>query len=114
LLQLVQAQGRYSGSTTKCKAFSYVHCWLKIIHCEKFLSLHEAMKQAKRPSRSSTPSQGDEGRRDPTPDSAVPPAKRDQPPGRKQAKKKLKRREGDNEYMEVWNNFLQMKTEEQK
>jgi hypothetical protein len=114
LLQLIQAQARYSRSTSKAKAFPYIHCWLKIRQCEKFLSLHEAMKQAKRPSRSFTPSEGDEGGRDPTPDSSVPPAKRDRPLGWKQAKEKLKRREGGDEPMEVWGTFLQMKTKEQK
>jgi hypothetical protein len=104
----------YSGSTSKGKAFPYVHCWLKIRHCEKFISLHEAIKQAKRPSRSSTPSEGDKGGCDPTPDSSVPPTKRDQRSSQKQAKEKLKRREGGDEYMEVWGCFLQMKTEEQK
>jgi hypothetical protein len=72
------------------------------------------MKQAKRPNSSSTPSEGDEGGRDPTPDSSMPPAKGDRPPGRKHAKEKLKRREGGDEYMEVWDNFLQLKIEEQK
>jgi hypothetical protein len=72
------------------------------------------MKQAKRLSRSSTLSEGDEGGRDPTPDSSVPPTKRDRPPGRKQVKEKLKKREGDDEPMEVWGTFLQMKTEKQK
>jgi hypothetical protein len=72
------------------------------------------MKQAKRSSRSSTPSEGDKGGCDPTPDSSVPPAKRDRPLGQKQAKEKLKRREEGDEYMEVWGSFLQMKTEEQK
>jgi hypothetical protein len=72
------------------------------------------MKQAKRPRRSSTPSEGDEGGRDPTLDSFVPPAKRDRPPGRKQAKEKLKRREGGDGPMEVWGTFIQMKIEEQK
>jgi hypothetical protein len=114
LLQLIQAQARYSRSTSKAKTFPYIHCWLKIRHCEKFLSLHEAMKQAKRPSRSSTPSEGDEGGRDPIPDSSVPPAKRDRPLGRKQGKEKLKRHEGGDEPMEVWRTFLQMKTKEQK
>jgi hypothetical protein len=113
LLQLIQAQQRYFKST-KGKTFPYVYCWLKIRHCEKFLSLNEAMKQAKRLSRSSTLSEGDEGGRDPTPDSSVPPTKRDRPPGRKQVKEKLKKREGDDEPMEVWGTFLQMKTEKQK
>jgi hypothetical protein len=72
------------------------------------------MKQAKRPSRSLTPSEGDEVGRDPTHDSSVPPTKRDRPPCQKQAKEKLKRREGGDEPMEVWGTFLQMKTEEQK
>jgi hypothetical protein len=103
--------GRYSRSNSKAKAFPYVHCWGSY---EKFLSLHEAMKQAKRLGRSSTPSEGDEGRRDPTPNSSVPLAKRDRPPGQKQAKEKLNRSEGGDEYMEVWGIFLEMKTEEQK
>jgi hypothetical protein len=94
--------------------FTYIHFWLKIRHCEKFTSLHEAMKQAKRPSRSSTPSEGDEGGCDPTPDSFVSPAKRDRPPGWKQAKEKLNRHEGGDKYMEVWGNFLQMKIDEHK
>jgi hypothetical protein len=98
----------------KGQGISIYSLWLKIRHCEKFLSLHEAMKQAKRPRRSSTPSEGDEGGRDPTLDSFVPPAKRDRPPGRKQAKEKLKRREGGDGPMEVWGTFIQMKIEEQK
>jgi hypothetical protein len=97
----------------KGQGISIYSLWLKIRHCEKFLSLHEAMKQAKRPRRSSTPSEGDGGR-DPTLDSFVPPAKRDRPPGRKQAKEKLKRREGGDGPMEVWGTFIQMKIEEQK
>jgi hypothetical protein len=72
------------------------------------------MKQAKKPSKSSTPFEGDEEGHDPTPDSFVPPVKRDWPPGQKQSKEKLKRREGGNKYMEVWSSFLQMKTEEHK
>jgi hypothetical protein len=76
--------------------------------------LHEALKKANRPSRSSTPFEGDEGGRDPTPDSSMPPAKRDRPPGWKQAKENLKRCEGGDEYMEVWGSFLQMKAAEQK
>jgi hypothetical protein len=72
------------------------------------------MKQAKRPSRSSTLSEGDEGGCDPTPDSSVLPTKRDRPPSRKQANEKLKRCEGGDEPMEVWGTFLQVKTEEQK
>jgi hypothetical protein len=113
-LQLIQAQAKYSRSTSKGKAFPYINCWLKIKHYEKFISLHEAMKQTKRPSRSWTPSKRVEGGRDPTPDSFVPPAKRDRPSGWKQAKKKLKRHEGGDEYIEVWGNFIQMKAEEQK
>jgi hypothetical protein len=72
------------------------------------------MKQAKRPSRSLTPSEGKEGGHDRTPNSFMPPVKRDRPPGRKQSKEKLKRYEGDDVYMEVWGSFLQMKTEEDK
>jgi hypothetical protein len=40
----------------------------------------------------------------------MPPAKRDRPPGRKQARS----HEGGEEYMEVWSSFLQMKIEEHK
>jgi hypothetical protein len=109
---MIEAQQRYATSNAKGKAFQYVHCWLKVRHCEKFISLHEAMKQPKRPSRSSTPFEGDEGGHDPTLDSSGPSAKQD--PSRKQAKEKLKRREGGEEYMEVWGSFLQMKTEEHK
>jgi hypothetical protein len=50
-----------------------------------------------------------------TPASSVPPAKRDRPPGRKQAKEKqVRSREVGEEYMKVWGSFLQMKTEEHK
>jgi hypothetical protein len=103
---MIEAQQIYSASTVKGRVFQFVHCWLKVRHCEKFISLHEVMKQAKRPSRSSTPSEGDGT----TPASSVPPAKRDRPPGRKQARS----REGGEEYMEVWSTFLQMKTEDVK
>jgi hypothetical protein len=72
---MIEAQQRYSASTTKGRAFQFVHCWLKVRHCEKFISLHEEMKQAKRPSSSSTPSEGDEGGHGTTPASSVPPAK---------------------------------------
>jgi hypothetical protein len=40
--------------------------------------------------------------------------KRDRLLCQKQAKDKLKRREGANKYMEVWGNFLQMKAKEHK
>jgi hypothetical protein len=56
---MIEAQQRYSASTAKGREFQFVHCWLKVRHCEKSISLHEAMKQAKRPSRSLTTSEGD-------------------------------------------------------
>jgi hypothetical protein len=105
---MIEAQQIYSASTVKGKAFQFVHCCLKVRHCEKFILLHEAMNQAKRPSESLTPSEGDEGGHGTTPTSSVPPTKRDRTPGRKQARS----REGGDEYMEVWSSFLQMKTEE--
>jgi hypothetical protein len=51
---------------------------------------------------------------DPTPAASMPPIKRDRPPDQKQSKEKLKKHEGDDEYMEVWSRFLQMKIEEHK
>jgi hypothetical protein len=66
-------------------------------HCEKFISLHEALKQPKRTTRSSTLSEGDEGGHGTTPASSVPLVKRDQPLGWKQAKS----REGEDNYMDL-------------
>jgi hypothetical protein len=80
---MIKAQQIYSASTAKGRAFQFIHCWLEVRHCEKFILLHEAMKQAKRPSRSSTPSDGDEGGDGTTPASSVPPAKRDRPPDKR-------------------------------
>ncbi|CAN6286091.1 unnamed protein product [Urochloa humidicola] len=80
------------ASTGPKKPFQFVHCWLKVRHCQKFLTL----ETNKRPwSRSSTPSEGgteeegDGNGRSENPDSTQPrPEKR--PIGRKQAKERLK------------------------
>jgi hypothetical protein len=111
---MIEAQQRYFASNANGRAFQIVHCWLKVRHCEKIISLHEVMKLQKRPSRSSTQSEVDEGGYNPTLDSSRPPAKRDRPPDQKQAKEKLTRREGGEEYMEVWGSLIQMKIEEHR
>ncbi|CAD6236086.1 unnamed protein product [Miscanthus lutarioriparius] len=46
--------------------------------------------------------------------SSVPYAKKARPPGRKQSKEKLKKNEGDDEYKDMMQNLMVMKTEEHK
>ena len=107
--QIKQAQAKYAQDDPKNKAFMFLHCWLEIRNSEKFISLHNAMKQARCGSKRATSSDAE----DPAPDSEVPPAKR--PMGRKQAKKNSKLGStSDNDYLEVWSSFVQMKEEEQK
>ncbi|KAK3152397.1 hypothetical protein QOZ80_2BG0158340 [Eleusine coracana subsp. coracana] len=82
---------------------------MEVRHLEKFLSVHDVMKQAQgnKRNKSATSSQDE-----PAPTSSMPAVER--PPGRKQAKQKHKKKEGEDEYVEVLGRFVQMKTDEQK
>ncbi|CAO2187158.1 unnamed protein product [Urochloa humidicola] len=96
---ILQAQTSFATTGPK-KPFQFIHCWLQVRHCQKFLTL----ETNKRPwSRSSTPSEGgteeegDGSGRSETPDSTQPrPEKR--PIGSKQAKEKLKTGGDDGPY----------------
>ncbi|CAN6342278.1 unnamed protein product [Urochloa humidicola] len=86
---ILQSQTSFATTGPK-KPFQFIHCWLQVRHCQKFLTL----ETNKRPwSRSSTPSEGgteeegDGSGRSETPDSTQPrPEKR--PIGRNKEKEK--------------------------
>jgi hypothetical protein len=91
--QLLEAQTSYIEKDPKKKGFPFLHCWLKIRHCEKFMP----PISNKRPRGTNSPPatvdvfdvEDGESRKSQTPDSSMPSSKR--PMGRKQAKEKLKK-----------------------
>ncbi|KAL6842260.1 hypothetical protein ACP4OV_027908 [Aristida adscensionis] len=113
---LLQAQARYAR-TAKGKTCPFIHCWLQLRHSRKFASLEVNMRPAKsREINLPVPShQEDEGRQEASQgqeSSSIPPPKKARPPGRKQSQEKLKRNEGDDEYKDMMQNLIVMKSEE--
>ncbi|KAL6661091.1 hypothetical protein ACP70R_000475 [Stipagrostis hirtigluma subsp. patula] len=119
---IVEAQDMYAAKEPKNKSFQFLHCWLKVRYCQKFISL-ETNKRP-RPTKARTPTSTPEGgsqeeekgandsQKSQTPDSAQPPAKKTRPPGRKQSKEKLKNGEvGD--YKEVMQELIVAKERDQ-
>ncbi|CAL5015342.1 unnamed protein product [Urochloa decumbens] len=78
-------------SFDETKGFPYIHCWMEVRHTQKFQFVYEAMKQAtqgSRHSKSTVPSQeAQEEDRAPS----------ERPPGRKKSKQKLKRNDGEDD-----------------
>ncbi|CAO2149142.1 unnamed protein product [Urochloa humidicola] len=114
---LSEAQARYA-KTSKGKTCQFIHCWLKVRHSEKFatarINVGSSMPAARSrdinlnvPARSQAAdnevqevSQGQEQ------------SKTARPPGRKKSKERLKRSEGEDEYMGLMKNFFEMKAQE--
>ncbi|KAG8100128.1 hypothetical protein GUJ93_ZPchr0013g36112 [Zizania palustris] len=41
---LLEAQAIYADNDTKKKGFAFIHCWLKVRHCPKFIALQPSKK----------------------------------------------------------------------
>ncbi|EES04596.1 hypothetical protein BDA96_04G062100 [Sorghum bicolor] len=89
---LLEAQNAYANNDPKKKGFSFLHCWLKIRHSQKFMP----PTTNKRPRRSNSPPttdvfdlEDDESIKSQTPDSSMPNGRRRME--RKQAKEKMKK-----------------------
>ncbi|CAO2175329.1 unnamed protein product [Urochloa humidicola] len=112
---ILKAQAHFAGTGPK-KPFQFLHCWLQVRHCQKFLTLETNKRpwsRASTPSEGATEEEGDGSGRSETPDSTQPrPEKR--PIGRKQAKERLKAGGDDGPYKEAIQEYLLNKKEEKK
>ena len=116
MLQLLEAQARYARKA-KGKNCQFEHCWLTLRHTQKFESTLEGNKRPAKSRELNLPvgsEQDDESTAQGQESSSVPSAKKARPPGRKQSKEKLKKNEGDDEYKDMMQNLMVMKTEEHK
>ena len=107
MLQIGEAQAKYAASKEmeNGKAFAFIHCWLKVRQSEKFLSIHNSLKQPQA-KKSTTNNEGE-------PHESSSKATSERPLGRKQSKQKGKK-SGEDEYVEVLENFIKIKSDEQK
>ncbi|CAD6240354.1 unnamed protein product [Miscanthus lutarioriparius] len=113
---LLEAQARYARKA-KGKNCQFEHCWLTLRHTQKFESTLEGNKRPAKSRELNLPvgsEQDDESTAQGQESSSVPSAKKARPPGRKQSKEKLKKNEGDDEYKDMMQNLMVMKTEEHK
>ena len=115
MLQLLEAHARYARKANG-KNCQFEQCWLTLRHTQKFESTLEANKKPTK-SRELNLSVGSEQKNDESTaqgqeSSSIPSAKKARPPGRKQSKEKLKKNEGDDEYKDMMQNLLVMKTKE--
>ena len=78
----MEAQARYAKASNG-KSCQLIHCWLKVRHSEKFAA-----------------------------EEPIAPVKTARPPGRKKSKEKMKRSEGDDEYMGMMKSFFEIKAQE--
>ncbi|OQU83659.1 hypothetical protein SORBI_3005G154900, partial [Sorghum bicolor] len=112
---LLEAHARYARKANG-KNCQFEQCWLTLRHTQKFESTLEANKKPAK-SRELNLSVGIEQENDESSaqgqeTSSIPSAKKARPPGRKQSKEKLKKNEGDDDYKDMMQNLLVMKTEE--
>ncbi|CAL5013758.1 unnamed protein product [Urochloa decumbens] len=124
---LSEAQARYAKAS-KGKTCQFIHCWLKVRHSEKFatarINVGSSRPAAKTrdinlnvPAGSQCGSQaepqcGSQAADDEGQEVGQEKSKTARPPGRKQSKEKLKSREGEDQYMGLMKNFLEMKAQE--
>ena len=115
MLQLLEAQARYARKANG-KNCQFEHCWLTLRHTQKFESTLEGNKKPAKSRELNLPvgseQEDDESTAQGQESSSIPSAKKARPPGRKQSKDKLKKNEGDDEYKDMMQNLLVMKTEE--
>ncbi|CAD6233592.1 unnamed protein product [Miscanthus lutarioriparius] len=112
---LLEAQARYARKANG-KNCQFEHCWLTLRHTQKFESTLEGNKKPAKSRELNLPvgseQEDDESTAQGQESSSIPSAKKARPPGRKQSKDKLKKNEGDDEYKDMMQNLLVMKTEE--
>jgi hypothetical protein len=116
-LQLLEAHARYARKANG-KNCQFEQCWLTLRHTQKFESTLEANKKPAKSREINLPvgseQENDESTTPGQESSSIPSAKRARPSGRRQSKEKLKKNEGDDEYKDMMQNLLVMKTEEHK
>lgn len=111
-MHLLEAQTLYSNKDPKNKSVQFVHCWLKVRNCQKFLYVGNK----KRPrSRRSSEEDDDNNSKSVTQNSDTSqPNPKKRPIGRKQAKEKLKSRGEAGPYKEAIQDLILEKNEDRK
>ncbi|CAN6374028.1 unnamed protein product [Urochloa humidicola] len=111
---LSEAQARYAKAS-KGKTCQFIHYWLKVRHSEKFATTRINLGSSRPAARSkdinlNVPAGSQAA------DNEVQEVGQGQetarPPGRKKSKERLKRSEGEDEYMGLMKNFFEMKVQE--